>query len=412
MDHTKNDHDSGSGSSDGGGGGGGGGVAPCDDWWGYGGDVKTPEKEAALEKFTNEVRDELTEEQLHDTVFLKRWLIARQFDVPQAVEMFLKSKSFRERLQVDQLLENYVPPEVITKYMPGGDVGHDKEGSLIRIVPWGELDMRGIMASTRRSDLVKSKLLQFENVLEDCRVMSLKIHRRVIGQTVIFDMENVGTRHMWKPGLHLNMYLSHILEDNYPEMMKRLFLINAPKLLPMIYKLAKPLLSENMKRKIFVLGSDYKETLLKYIEAEELPSYLGGTKTDPDGDPYCHTMICYGGVVPKEYYLENSEEYERMTTVVVKSGDTTMLDLPVHFAGSILQWEYRTDRHDIGFGVVRKVGDTTEQVVPIERTDCSILTLDGTHICKEPGLYSICFDNSFSMITSKVVHYRCEVIQP
>ena len=27
-------------------------------------------------------------------------------------------------------------------------------------------------------------------------------------------------------GLNLNMYLSHILEDNYPEMMKRLFLIN------------------------------------------------------------------------------------------------------------------------------------------------------------------------------------------
>uniref|UniRef100_A0A0L8G2G8 CRAL-TRIO domain-containing protein n=1 Tax=Octopus bimaculoides TaxID=37653 RepID=A0A0L8G2G8_OCTBM len=240
MYNNKNENDSGN--------------IPCDDWWGYGGDVKTPEKEMALEKFTNEIWDHLTEEQINDSVFLKRWLIARQFDVAQAVEMFLKSKSFREKMKIDDLLENYVPPEVITKYMPGGDVGHDKEGSLIRIVPWGELDMKGIMSSTKRSDLVKSKLIQFENVLEDCKIMSQKIERRVIGQTVIFDMENVGTRHLWKPGLNLNMYLSHILEDNYPEMMKRLFLINAPKLLPMIYKLAKPLLSENMKQKIFVLG--------------------------------------------------------------------------------------------------------------------------------------------------------------
>ncbi|XP_029656899.2 retinal-binding protein, partial [Octopus sinensis] len=325
MYNNKNENDSGN--------------IPCDDWWGYGGDVKTPEKEMALEKFTSEIWDHLTEEQVNDSVFLKRWLIARQFDVAQAVEMFLKSKSFREKMKIDDLLENYVPPEVITKYMPGGDVGHDKEGSLIRIVPWGELDMKGIMSSTKRSDLVKSKLIQFENVLEDCKIMSQKIERRVIGQTVIFDMENVGTRHLWKPGLNLNMYLSHILEDNYPEMMKRLFLINAPKLLPMIYKLAKPLLSENMKQKIFVLGSDYKETLLKYIDAEELPAYLGGTKTDADGNPYCHSLICFGGNVPKEFYLENTEEYETMSSMVVKSGDMVQLEYKVDFAGSIIQWD-------------------------------------------------------------------------
>ena len=65
------------------------------------------------------------------------------------------------------------------KYMPGGDIGHDKEGSIVRVIPWGDLDMKGIMCSTKKSDLVKSKVLQFENVLTDCQIMSQKVSRYI-----------------------------------------------------------------------------------------------------------------------------------------------------------------------------------------------------------------------------------------
>lgn len=382
----------------------------CNEWWGYG-QSKTPEKVEILKEFKEKIKDEATEDQLNDDTFCKKWLIARQYDVPQAVEMFQKSTEFWKNIFIKEMMENYNPPEVIMKYMPGGDVGHDKEGSIVRIIPWGDLDMKGIMCSTKKSDLVKSKVLQFENVLKDCRIMSQKLEKEVVGQTVIFDMENVGTKHLWKPGLNLNMYLSHILEDNYPEMMKRLFLINAPKLLPVLYKLAKPLISENMKRKIFVLGSDYKETLLKYIDSEELPAYLGGTKTDPDGSVHCKTLICYGGTVPKEYFLENTEEYETMDTVVVNSGDKFFCECVIDVPNSQIAWEYKTEKHDIGFGVLKK-GDTWKEIVPIERTDCSILIHDGVTLCTEPGTYALCFDNSFSMMTAKVVHYKCEIIKP
>lgn len=38
---------------------------------------------------------------------------------------------------------------------------------------------------------------------------------------------------------------------------------------------------------------DFQSTLLKYIDAEELPAFLGGKKTDPDGNPRCETIVFF-----------------------------------------------------------------------------------------------------------------------
>lgn len=56
---------------------------------------------------------------------------------------------------------------------------------------------------------------------------------------------------------------------------------------PILWKLAQPILSEESKKKIKVLGKNYKEELLRYIDEEQLPAYLGGTMTGPDNDHLC-----------------------------------------------------------------------------------------------------------------------------
>ena len=53
-----------------------------------------------------------------------------------------------------------------------------------------------------------------------------QLGRRVDGLTVIFDMDKVGTKNMWRPGLQMYLHLVKVLEDNYPEMMKRMFVVN------------------------------------------------------------------------------------------------------------------------------------------------------------------------------------------
>lgn len=40
---------------------------------------------------------------------------------------------------------------------------------------------------------------------------------------------------------------------------------------------------------MFTVG--WKEELLKIVDADQLPAFLGGNKTDPDGDPLCKTIV-------------------------------------------------------------------------------------------------------------------------
>ena len=38
-------------------------------------------------------------------------------------------------------------------------------------------------------------------------------------------------------------------------------------------------------------SGDYKNELLRYMHADELPEFLGGSQRDPDGNPRCVTKV-------------------------------------------------------------------------------------------------------------------------
>ncbi|KAL3857236.1 hypothetical protein ACJMK2_011928 [Sinanodonta woodiana] len=341
---------------------------------------------------------------------LWKWLKARQFDVSKAEQMFRASKAFRENIRADFLLSEHSVPEVLQKYLTGGFSGYDKEGSPVRVELFGYLDMKGIMASVRKSDLEKSKLLQCEQTVQMWKEQSKKLGRKVEGLTVIFDMDGVSTKMMWRPGLQMYLHLVKVLEDNYPEMMKRLLVVNAPRIFPILYKLARPLISDDMRKKIFVLGADCKEFLLKHIDADQLPAYLGGTLTDPDGNPRCATMICQGGEVPEKYYLDSSDLLQHLQEATIPRGDKLLVDLEVGNPGSILRWEFKTEDHDVGFGVFLKDGQKNIPIVPVKRVNSHLVAEDGSIVCDVAGTYLLCFDNTFSWTRAKKIYYMGEVI--
>lgn len=363
-------------------------------------------EQKVLHEFKVRVQDLLQPN--YDDHYLFKWLKARCLDVNKAETMLRNSIAFKEKMNIEHIRNEYTPPKVIQEYLTGGICGHDREGSPVRVEMFGYLDMRGLMASTRQSDLEKTKLLQCENIVKDWREQSKKMGRRVDGLTVIFDMQHVGTKSMWRPGLQMYLHLVKILEDNYPEMMKRMFVINAPRIFPLLWKICRPLISEDMKNKISVLGTDFKTTLLKHIEEDELPVYLGGRKTDPDGNPRCTTLICQGGVVPRSCYLSEALD-THMETVSVARSDKYKVEVDVDKAGSILRWEFRTDDFDLGFGVVFIRDGQEEEVVPVKRANCHQVVHDGSHLCEERGKYAVVFNNHYSWSRAKTLHFLVEI---
>ena len=56
----------------------------------------------------------------------------------------------------------------------------------------------------------------------------------------------------------------------------QIYIICAPSGMPLIWKVASPFLPAATKRKVEVLGNDYKKVLQKAIGSENMPSCYGG----------------------------------------------------------------------------------------------------------------------------------------
>ncbi|XP_021368394.1 SEC14-like protein 2 isoform X3 [Mizuhopecten yessoensis] len=363
----------------------------------------TAEQQSTLNTFRNQVQDVLKPD--HDDNFLLRWLRARNFDLTKSEEMLRNSLIWREKHNVDTILEDFESPDVVKKYFTGGTSGFDKEGCPIWVDPLGRLDFK-----------VPCRKITAES---GCVNMGGLLGKLIDKETIIYDMEKVGMRHLWKPGIDTFNQFVTLVEDNYPERLKFIFIINAPKIFPVIWKLVRPFVAEGTRKKIKVFGTtNYTDTLLKYIDADQLPAAYGGTLVDKLGDPRCGEMIVQGGEVPKELYANaDSLERDKFTSVTVGSKQLLDLDYNVTIPESVLSWQFFTEGYDVGFAVYKRIQEglqkgNMEEIVTPERVTSHIYPGDGSVVCKTVGTYVVRFDNTYSWTRGKKILYSVDVMAP
>ncbi|XP_068937975.1 SEC14-like protein 3 isoform X2 [Petaurus breviceps papuanus] len=255
--------------------------------------------------------------------------------------------------------------------------------------------------------------------LQKSEAMVRKLGKKIETIVMIFDCEGLGLKHFWKPLVETYQEFFSLLEENYPERLKFMLIIKATKLFPVGYNLMKPFLSEDTRRKIVVLGTNWKEGLLKLISPEELPVQFGGTLTDPDGNPKCVTKINYGGEIPKSMYVRDQVKTQYEHSVQISRGSSHQVEYEILFPGCVLRWQFMSDGADVGFGVFLKTkmgerqraGEMTE-VLASQRYNAHMVPEDGSLTCTEPGVYVLRFDNTYSFVHTKKVSFTVEVLLP
>ncbi|XP_043951924.1 SEC14-like protein 2 [Gambusia affinis] len=379
----------------------------------------SPKQAKTLAEFRERIQDVLLSLPAQHDHYLLRWLRARNFNLQKSENMIRKHVEFRKQMKVDTIITDWKPPEVIEKYVSGGMCGYDREGSPIWYDVIGPLDPKGLLLSATKQDFLKTKIRHIEMLQRECRRQTEKLGKNIESTTLIYDCEGLGLKHIWKPAIETYGEILTMYEDNYPEGLKKVLLIKAPKMFPMAYNLIKHFLCEETRRKIVVIGSNWQEVLRKHIDPDQLPVVYGGTLTDPDGDPRCRTMINYGGNVPKSYYVQESLKVQYDSSVTISRGSSLQLEYDVAAPSSLLRWQFASDGADIGFGVYRRTKDSRSQkvaemtqVLPSERYNAHLVPEDSCLTCSEPGVYVLCFDNSYSVLQSKKVSYNVEVIPP
>ncbi|XP_059719457.1 SEC14-like protein 2 isoform X2 [Haemorhous mexicanus] len=350
----------------------------------------SPQQAEVLAQFREKLQDVLPSLPSQDDYFLLKWLRARSFDLPKAEAMLRKHVELRKHMDADNIIA-WEPPEVIRKYMSGGLCGYDREGSPVRYEIIGPLDGKGLLFSASKQDLIKNKFRDCELLRLECEQQSEKLGKKIEMVMMVYDCEGLGLKHLWKPAVDTYGEILSMFEENYPESLKRLFIVKA----------------------------NWKEVLQKYIDPAQIPVEYGGTLTDPDGDPKCSSKINYGGDVPQHYYVRDqlAQKYEH--SVVVNRGSSHQVEYEILFPGCVLRWQFRSEGADVGFGVYLKTkvgerqraGDMTE-VLPNQRYNAHMVPEDGSLTCSTPGIYVLRFDNTYSFLHSKKVSYSVEVLLP
>ncbi|MBW02621.1 SEC14-like protein 2, partial [Eschrichtius robustus] len=206
-------------------------------------------------QFRENVQDVLPTLPNPDDYFLLRWLRARSFDLQKSEAMLRKHVEVRKQKDIDNIM-SWQPPEVVQQYLSGGMCGYDLDGCPIWYDIIGPLDAKGLLLSATKQDLVKTKMRDCELLLRECACQTEKTGKKIETITLIYDCEGLGLKHLWKPAVEAYGEFLCMFEENYPETLKRLFVIKAPKLFPVAYNLIKPFLSEDTRKKIMVLGGE------------------------------------------------------------------------------------------------------------------------------------------------------------
>ena len=120
-----------------------------------------------------------------------------------------------------------------------------------------------------------------------------KIH---IQCTAITDCSGMGRAHMYRPGFDALKRLLWITDRCYPERLKKLVIVNAPWIFGAIWLIVKHFIDPVTREKIQIYNYPETERLLEWIDADQLPTYLGGSHPLGDANP----PIRNGGAVPSD----------------------------------------------------------------------------------------------------------------
>ena len=220
--------------------------------------------------------------EIYDDLFLLRFLRARKFDLEKTMEMFKKFLQWRIDMHVDELRESYELENLIEikKLYPHGYHRTDKLGRPVYIELYDKTDVNGLFKVTTEDKMVKYYIKQYERQMKYIfPACSAVIQKPVEQSCTILDANGIGIFSLVGPIKGFVKLASDIGQDYYPEMLGKMTIINVGFLFRAIWSMVKSFIDPKTQAKISLLKSNYKDELLKLIDEDKLPQFLGGKCT-------------------------------------------------------------------------------------------------------------------------------------
>ncbi|KAG8175674.1 hypothetical protein JTE90_017395 [Oedothorax gibbosus] len=374
---------------------------------------------ALADELRSRFKDKMSQQLFEDENMFLRFLRARSLNVDAAENMLKNHLKWRTEMKIDTILTEYTPHKfTVSEYFPLSRMGKDLEDSPVSFLNFGNIDCKGMSKSVTSMDMNLYISYYLEKKVVDMKETSAKTGKLVDKWIWVFDFQNyslMSATH--KPTIEIFASMISLYEGNYPERLKAAYIINNSYYFSLFWAVIKPFLSPATQNKVNILGkTGWKEELLKHISPDVLPVFLGGNHKDQNGDPMCKSEIKFGGPVPESFF-----QYANQTCAARIPGAKKLIvarasisDVPVEVPkpGSTLEWEFVVKNRDIGFALIFRSGDAVKELIPQRRIETSQATDSGLFKCEQAGTYIIRFDNTYSWLHSKEIHFTLSVTNP
>jgi CRAL/TRIO domain len=161
---------------------------------------------------------------------LLRFLVARGWSVKDGATMWKTAMEIRTKERYSEILTNgYQPPVVLRRYFPWGFIALDKSGYPVLYERIGKIDLIGLLQAVGQADFLKWVVHYHERQESLMRRVSSILGKDRNKFSVIIDMEGLNSRHFSMGTLNALKPRTVLEEKMWPETVKRLFLINTPR---------------------------------------------------------------------------------------------------------------------------------------------------------------------------------------
>jgi len=362
------------------------------------------ETEVKINEFKNDPQAQVYLLPKHDKFFIARYLRARKYDVGNAVQMFVNMMKWRQEKEVDTIREtfpNNVHYETLVNYWPGShnwdNLPTTYDGSLVLLQALGRTDLSLI-------DVIGSDtLLQFHiwcmEGLENRYWATVASLGYWPGFVMIEDFEGVGFHTFSSAGLKVMQEIIKINQNYYPEMLRKMYIINVPSVFYMFWKGIQLWMEPRSIAKMDLIGGNALSVapqLTAILDLSMLPPRLGGTGTRD---------IPKGGLIGAP-----SMKFREKTKNKVDVAPGTKHEVTYIFnEGDIISWEFKTKDWDIGFTIIYVGTSDCKQnqiIKSYERVDAFKMVIRDAYTAFKSGNYLFQWDNVFSWTRWKALRYN------
>ena len=248
-----------------------------------------PEQKQVLLKLKEhvEVARGIKNRRFDDSYYL-RFCLARQFDVKKVIEMFDNLLEWRAAKKVDTVCKNDFPwLKQMEQYHFRSFYGLTKTNHPLYIQSYKNFNSKKMFDLASMDDMYNLCVTDYERLIHIVLPAASK-HNGYYTREIysIVDVKPLGLTSATNSKLReFGGKTLSMSQKFYPEITKKVYVINAAMTFKAIWKLVKTVLDKNTVSKIVLLGTNYQKTLIDEIGAENLPVEYGGTCQDPVNQP-------------------------------------------------------------------------------------------------------------------------------